>query len=143
MLRAFPFRIFDEIAELGLEVSVYCPSCYRERGPIDLNDERLSGRAFTGTRFVCSAMRSCGSAVPPRTCGSLGHIIIRPPARDRVRAGQSIPWCSISCPRCVLTWEVNQAAKHLPPWNRIWTRPCVQLACPACRSGIDYELGRW
>jgi len=66
MLRAFPFRTFDEIAELGLEVSVYCSSCYRERGPIDLNDQRLRSRAFTSTRFVCSAMRSYGSAVAPR-----------------------------------------------------------------------------
>ena len=136
MLRAFPFRTFDEIAELGLEVSVYCPSCYRDRGPIDLTDERLRGRLFAGTRFVCSAMRSYGSAVAPRACGSLGHIIIRPPARDRVRAGQSIPWCSISCPRCVPTWEVNQAAKHLPPWDKIWTERGVQLACPACRSAL-------
>jgi hypothetical protein len=38
MLRAFPYRTFGEIAELGLEVSVYCSSCYRERGPIDLTD---------------------------------------------------------------------------------------------------------
>jgi len=29
MLRAFPFRTFDEIAALGLEVEIYCPSCYR------------------------------------------------------------------------------------------------------------------
>jgi hypothetical protein len=32
MLRAFPFRTFDEIRELGLKVEIYCPSCYRTVG---------------------------------------------------------------------------------------------------------------
>jgi hypothetical protein len=136
MPRAFPFRTFDEIAALGLEVSVYCSSCYRERGPIDLTDARLRGKPFAGTRFVCSSIRRYGSAAPPRACGTLGHLIIRPPARDRIPPGRSIPWCSISCPRCVPCWEVNQAAKHLPPWDKIWTEPGVRLACPACRSTL-------
>ncbi len=48
MLRAFPFHTFDEIAALGLEVSVYCSSCYRERSPIDLTDARLRGQPFAG-----------------------------------------------------------------------------------------------
>jgi hypothetical protein len=66
VLRAFPFRNFDEIAELGLEVCVYCSSCYREKGPIDLTDARLRGQLFAGTRFVCSSIRRYGSATPPR-----------------------------------------------------------------------------
>jgi hypothetical protein len=74
--------------------------------------------------------------MPPRACGTLGHLIIRPPARDRIPPGRSIPWCSVSCPRCVPYWEVNQAAKHLPPWDKIWTEPGVRLACPACRSTL-------
>ena len=74
MLRAFPFRTFDEIAELGLEVSVYCSSCYRERGPIDLTDARLRGKPFAGARFVRSSIRRNGSAMPPRACGTLGQL---------------------------------------------------------------------
>ena len=50
----------------ALDVSVYCPSCYWERGPIDLTDVRLGGGSFTGARVVCSIDRSYGSAVPSR-----------------------------------------------------------------------------
>jgi hypothetical protein len=109
--------IGDVTATSGVldEIIVYCPSCYRERGPIELADERLRGRLFVGTRFVCSATRSYDSAVAPRPCGSLGHIIIRPPARDRIPPGRSIPWCSISCPRCVPCWEISQVRLDRPP----------------------------
>jgi len=136
MLRAFPFRTFDEIAALGLEVEVYYPGCYRYVGPIDLMDERLRGRPFTGARFVCSQTRRIYDASPPTVCGCRGHIVVRPPACDLIKPGQSIPWCSISCPRCVPPWEVSQAAAHLPPWKSIWTQPGVRVACPACRSPL-------
>jgi hypothetical protein len=48
MLRAFPFRTFDEIAAFGLEVPIYCGGCCRYVGPIDLTDDRLRGRLFAG-----------------------------------------------------------------------------------------------
>lgn len=152
MLRAFPFRTFNEIADLGLEVEVYCPSCHRTVGPIDLGDARLRGRPFACTRFVCSRARSIYDAIPPRACGCLGHIIVRPPSSDFIPSNRSIPWCSIACPRCVPHWEVSQAARHLPPWDKIWTQAGVRLACPACRSlltttwyggdGIPYTDGK-
>jgi hypothetical protein len=31
MLHALPFNTFGEVAALGLEVQVYCPSCYTTR----------------------------------------------------------------------------------------------------------------
>jgi Zn finger protein HypA/HybF involved in hydrogenase expression len=135
-MQRFPFRTFDEIAALGLEVHVYCPSCHRQTGPIDLGHDRLRGRAFSATRFVCSNNRTYGTAHPPRACGCLGYVMIKPGARDLIPPGRSIPWCSIECPRCVPYWEVSQAARHLPPWNRIWTRPGVRVACPACGSPL-------
>jgi hypothetical protein len=119
MLCAFPFCTFDEIAALGLEVVIECPTCYRKRGPIDLADERLSGRRFTDVRFACTGKRNLGTAFPPRPFGGSGHFCIRPPARDVIRPGQSIPWCEIACPRCVPCWEVAQAAKYLPPWKAL------------------------
>jgi hypothetical protein len=136
MLRAFPFRTFDEIAELGLAVEIYCPSCYHTVGPIDLADERLRGRFFANTRFRCSQSRRIYDASPPRECRCLGHIIVRPAPADFIPPHRSIAWCSITCPRCVPHWEVSQAAKHLPPWDKIWTRSGVQLACPACRAAL-------
>ena len=152
MLRAFPFRTFDEIAELVLAVEIYCPSCYRTVGPIDLADGRLRGRFFANTRFRCSQTRRIYDASPSRVCGCLGHIIVRPPPADFIPPHRSIAWCSITCARCVPHWEVSQAAKHLPPWDKIWTRPGERLACPACRTpltttwyggdGIPYTDGK-
>jgi hypothetical protein len=125
--------IGDVTATSGVldEIIVYCPSCYRERGPIELADERLRGRLFVGTRFVCSATRSYDSAVAPRPCGSLGHIIIRPPARDRIPPGRSIPWCSISCPRCVPCWEISQVRLDRHPGPAVASTAVV----PAASSG--------
>jgi hypothetical protein len=136
MLRAFPFQTFDEIAGLGLEVTIYCPNCYRTVGPIDLADERLRGRRFNDGPFTSSAMRQVGYAHTPRSCGCTGMLSIRPPSRDFIPPDRAVPWCSIACPRCVPPWEVNQAARHLPPWKNIWTEPGVRLACPACRSPV-------
>lgn len=51
----------------------------------------------------------------------LGHIIVRPRPDDFIPPSKSIPWCSISCPRCVPSWEISQAAKHLP-------LPCIAFA---------------
>ena len=135
MLRAFPFQTFDDIAGLGLEVHVYCPNCYRTVGPIDLADERLRGRSFNRTRFVCTQARRIYDDAW-RVCGCLGHVIVRPSPADFIPPAKVIPWCSISCPRCVPTWEISQAAKHLPPWNSIWNAPGVRLACPTCRSAL-------
>jgi hypothetical protein len=102
MLQPFPFRTFDEIATLGLEVHVYCPSCYRCVGPIDLADGRLRGRPFAGARFVCSQTRRMYDAAP-RVRGCLGHVIVRPRPDDFIPPSKSIPWCNISCLRCVPT----------------------------------------
>jgi hypothetical protein len=133
MLRTFPFRTFDDIAALGLEVHIYCPSCYRYVGPIDLGDKRLRGRSFIGARFTCQqALRIYNDA--RQVCGCLGHVIVRPRPADFIPPNKSTPWCSISCPRCVPTWEVSQAARHLHSWNGIWTEPGVRLACSVCRS---------
>ena len=115
------------------QVHVYCPRCYRNVGPIDLGDERLRGRSFVSARFVCGQARRIYNDAR-QVCGCLGHVIVRPRPTDFIPPNKAIPWCSISCPRCVPTWEVSQAAKHLPPWNGIWTKPDVRLACPACRS---------
>jgi len=106
-MQPFPFRTFDEIAELGLEVHVCCLSCHHRVGPIDLTDERLRGRPFTAARFVCAQTRRIYDACPPRVCGCLGQIIVRPRPDDRILPHQAIPWCEMACPRCVPHWEVS------------------------------------
>jgi hypothetical protein len=133
MLHALPFTTFDELAALGLEVEIRCPSCYRVT-KIDPADERLRDRPFTVTRFRCAGMRDYGFAHPRRPCEGLGHVHIRPPDATRIRPGQAIPWCSIACPRCVPYWEIDQAPRDQPPWQAIWAQPGARLACPTCRS---------
>ena len=91
---------------------------------------KLIGSDEAGTLAQLEALHREGR----RVWGSLGHIIVRPRPADFILPSRSIPWCSISCPRCVPTWEISQAAKHLPPWNSIWTGPDVRLVCAACRS---------
>lgn len=135
-LHTFPFRTFDDIAAAGYSVDVLCSSCHRTVGPIDLTDARLIGRPFTAVRFTCSAEVRRWTAEPARICGCLGHLLIKPPSQDVISPRRSLPFCIIACPRCVPYWQVNQAPKHLAPWNRIFTFPGVRLACPACRSPL-------
>src|SRR5262245_37687761 len=89
MLRAFPFRTFDEIAALDLEVEIYCPSCYRYVGRIDLTDARLRGRLFASARFVCGRVHRIYDA--SRVCGCLGHVVVRPRPADFIPPARSIP----------------------------------------------------
>jgi hypothetical protein len=90
MLRALPFITFGEVSVLGLEVEVYCPGCHRV-AKIDATDERLRDGRFAGARFTCTGTRDIGSAFPPRPCQQLGHIHIKPVAKDRIRARANDP----------------------------------------------------
>jgi hypothetical protein len=136
MLHALPFTTFREIAVLGFGVEIHCPSCYRVT-KIDPADQRLRDRPFAVTRFRCTGMRDLGSAHPLRPCQQLGHIHVTPPDAERIRPGRSIPWCSIACHRCVPVWQIDQAPKHLPPWNVILAKSGARLACPTCRSVLN------
>jgi hypothetical protein len=71
MLRALPFQTIGDIGRLGLEVHVYCPSCYSTRRPVDL--ERWADRCFATARFRCSGTRPNGAP-----CRAIGMPIIRP-----------------------------------------------------------------
>jgi hypothetical protein len=136
MLHALPFTTFGEIAALGLGVEIHCPSCRRVT-KIDPADEALRDRPFAVTKFRCTGTRDIGSAHPLRPCQQLGHIHITPPDAERIRPGQSIPWCSIACPRYVPCWEIDQAPRDQPPWNGIWAQSGARLACPTCRSVLN------
>jgi hypothetical protein len=61
---------------------------------------------------------------------------LQPPADELVPADQAVPWCSISCRRCVPYWEIGQAVRDRPPWDAVFGRRGVRLGCPACRSAL-------
>jgi hypothetical protein len=65
MLHDLPFTTFSEIAALGLEAHVYCPTCHTMR-QLDPMADRLRDRCFAGTRFRCTNTR-CTS----ETCGAV------------------------------------------------------------------------
>jgi len=87
-LRAFHFRTFDDIAAAGYSVDVYCSSCHRTVGPIDLADARLVGRPFTAVRFTCSAEVRHWTVHPARICSCLGSAQDGQPAQ--VLSGRSL-----------------------------------------------------
>ena len=136
VLRPFPFRTFDQIAALGLEVAVYCASCHRHVGPIDLADARLKGWPFSRRALRLQPDPPAFRRRTRRALCSLGALYIRPRPGDRIPPQAAVPWCSIACPRCVPYWEVEQAARHLPPWDQALQGAGGRLACPACRSPL-------
>ena len=140
MLRAFPFRTFDEIAELGLAVEIYCPSCYRTVGPIDLADGRLRGRFFANTRFRCSQTRRIYDASPSRVCGCLGHIIVRPAPADFIPPHRSIAWCSITCPRCVPPLGSQPGCQALAAVGQDMDAARRAVGVPGMPIAIDHDL---
>ena len=136
MLRTFPFRTFDDIATLGLEVHVYCPSCYRYVGPIDLGDERLRGRSFVGARFVCGQARRIYNDAR-QVCGRLGHIVVRPRPTDFIPPSKSIPCAaSLVCDAC------RHGRSVRPPSTCLRGIVSGHSACLSCLSvGLSRALG--
>jgi hypothetical protein len=72
MLRPLPFTTFGEMAALGLNAKVYCPSCYEHR-PINPTAEHLRVRCFATTRFRCTKIRYTGNV-----CCCAGSVAIEP-----------------------------------------------------------------
>jgi len=71
MLRALPFQAIGDIARHGLELHVYCPSCYSTRRLVDL--ERWADRCSATARFRCTGTRNNGAP-----CRVIGMPVIRP-----------------------------------------------------------------
>ena len=130
MLVALPVRTFGDVAVLGLEVAVHCPRCRRVTR-VDPADIRLCDRLFAGARFRCTGV---SLPYPDEPCDCLGHVHIDPPADQFIPADRAIPWCSISCRRCVPFWQIGQAVRDWTPWSEVLTRRGIQIGCPACRS---------
>jgi hypothetical protein len=88
MLRAFPFRTFDEIAELRLAVEIYCPNCYRTVGPIDRHPTaRTRSRLSISIRPVRRAASSAAVVQEPYRGEESGS----PPPRHGPRPSSDRP----------------------------------------------------
>ena len=59
MLRELPFQTIGDIARHGLELQVYCPSCYATR-LVAADDSRWRDRLFATARFRCTGQRDIG-----------------------------------------------------------------------------------
>src|SRR5882757_3762077 len=107
MLHPLPFITFAELAALGLEAHVYCPSCYTTRR-VDPSADQLRDRCFAGTRFRCTHVRWNGE-----TCSGLGQITIRPAELLPVGGGADLAF--LWCDRCLPRWEINHIPIDWPP----------------------------
>jgi hypothetical protein len=134
MLLELPIVTFADLAALGLEVKVYCRSCHRSTR-FDPVDPRLRDRRFVGARFRCTTVRRLWNASPPQPCGGTGHVHIAPAADRLIRPGQSVLHAEIHCPRCVPTWQIDQAPRHEAPWQEMFDRG-ARIRCPACRWSL-------
>jgi hypothetical protein len=60
MLRALPFQTVGDIGGQGLELHVYCPSCYAARIVV-ADDASWRDRLFATARFRCTGQRHTGN----------------------------------------------------------------------------------
>ena len=126
MLNALPFTTIGDIARVGLELHVYCPSCYSTRR-LSGDLERYADCCFATARFRCTGTRHNG--VP---CHSTGMPVIRPP--ELLRVGGPVTLAFLSCPRCI--WEINHVRLDQPPWSGSRRR----YRCPGCNGAADWHI---
>lgn len=133
-----PFTTFEEIAALGLEVEVSCPSCHHIASA-DPASQQLRARRFVDVRFRCQQLIQPYTAHPARRCNTLGHLAIRPPADKAIQPGQAVPHAIVSCGSCVPHWEIAQAPRHDPVWKPLWDKikdARTRIRCPGCGAGL-------
>ena len=106
MLR-LPFQSIGDVGRHGLELHVYCPSCYASR-IVATDDERWRDRLFATPRFRCTGQRYTG-----QPCAGRGVPKIRP--HDLLPVGGPATLAFLWCPRCI--WEIDQAQLNQPPWS--------------------------
>ncbi len=99
-MQRLPLQTIGDIGRHGLELHVYCPSCYSTRWPLGANLERWSDRCFATARFRCSGTRYNGAP-----CRGVGMPVIRP--AELLPVGGPVTLAFLTCPRCI--WEINQA----------------------------------
>jgi hypothetical protein len=121
MLTALPFTTIGDIASAGLELHVYCPSCYSTRRPPAAMLGRCADRCFATVRFRCSATRYTG-----HPCGAPGLPIIRP--AELLQVGGPVTLAFLTCPRCI--WEISYIRLDQPPWSGSRRR----YRCPGCNT---------
>jgi hypothetical protein len=127
MLRELPFKTIGDVVAHGLELHVYCPSCYSTRQPANL--DRWADRCFATARFRCSGTRHTGT---PRQ--GTGMPVIRP--AKLLPVGGPVTLAFLTCPRCI--WEINQVQLHKPPWSGS-KQP---YRCPGCSGRVEWPIHR-
>ena len=92
----------------GLELHVYCPSCYTSR-IVTTDDPRWLDRSLAAARFRCTGWRPATG----QPCKGRGVPKIRP--HDLLPVGGAVTLAFLWCPRCL--WEIDQAQLDKPPWS--------------------------
>ena len=95
-----PVTTFASIADLGLEMSVYCPRCYALRRVNPLGPA-IRDRQFAGARFIC------------HRCGARGMAQLQPP--NALIAGGPVTLLFMWCDGCL--WEAKRLLIGEPRWS--------------------------
>jgi endogenous inhibitor of DNA gyrase (YacG/DUF329 family) len=127
MLRELPFKTIGDIARHGLELHVYCPSCYTTR-IVATDDPRWRDPPFAAARFRCAGLRPATG----QPCKGPGVPRIRP--HDLLRVGGPVTLAFLWCNNCL--WEIDQAQLDKPPWSGSRAR----YACPGCGRAVAWHI---
>ena len=125
MLLALPFQTIGDIGRHGVELHVYCPSCYSTRQPADL--DRWADRCFATACFRCSGKRHDGTP-----CQATGMPVIRP--AELLPVGGPVTLAFLTCPRCI--WEIYQAQLDKAPWSG----SAQHYRCPGCGGRVEWHI---
>jgi hypothetical protein len=100
MLRALPFQTIGDIGRYGLELHVYCPSCYTSR-IVETDNAHWRDRLFAKARFRCTGQRHTG-----QPCAGPGVPKIRP--HELLQVSGPVTLAFLWCSRCI--WEIDQSS---------------------------------
>jgi hypothetical protein len=118
MLRELPFQTIGDIGRHGLELHVYCPSCYSTRRPLAANLERSANRCFATARFRCTGTRHTAPACPPSVALYANHTTCNP-------RGEQVKLCALAA--IVIVLALPAAAQTDNDTIRSSSRPRFQV----------------
>jgi hypothetical protein len=130
-MQRLPFQTIGDIARHGLELHVYCPSCYTTRQPLAANLERWADRCFATAHFRCTGTRHTGTP-----CRATGMPVIMP--AELLPVGGKVTLAFLFCRRCV--WQIDQVQLDKLPWSTSALGPGDRYRCSGCGGQVDWHI---
>jgi hypothetical protein len=129
-LHPLPFTTFEEIAALGLELHVHCPSCHATRR-LTIECQPWRDRRFATARFRCRAV-----SWRREICDSPGAVQVRP--AKLLPIGGAVTLAFLFRRRC--TWSIDRVQLDQPPWSTARMASGDRYCCPACGGRVNWHI---